>query len=129
MDVPLVFSTTPNPAPSQSQSSSTPSIKGHDDSPPWCFTGFYGELDTSKRQTCWDLLIKLVSQSPQAWLVAGDFDEIFEQLEKCGRLPHPAWQLRDFHLALDNAVFDLGYSGYLFTWCNRREGPIRFSSS
>ncbi|KAL0439588.1 UNVERIFIED_CONTAM: putative mitochondrial protein [Sesamum latifolium] len=32
--------------------------------------------------------------------------------------------LRDFRLALDNAgLFDLGYSGDLFTWCNRREAP------
>ncbi|KAL0449431.1 UNVERIFIED_CONTAM: hypothetical protein Slati_1499500 [Sesamum latifolium] len=70
------------------------------------------------------ITLTLAAQSPRVWLVAGDFNEILDHSEKQSGLPRPVWQLRAFHLALDNAgLFDLGYSSELFTWCNRREEP------
>ncbi|KAL0291007.1 UNVERIFIED_CONTAM: hypothetical protein Scaly_2542500 [Sesamum calycinum] len=52
-----------------------------DDTSPWCFTTFYGEPDISKRKYSWELLASLACQSPRAWLVCGDFNEILEQSE------------------------------------------------
>ncbi|KAL0461292.1 UNVERIFIED_CONTAM: hypothetical protein Slati_0016800 [Sesamum latifolium] len=99
-------------------------VHADDDSSPWRFTEFYGEPDTSKRKSSWNLLASLVAQSPRAWLVGGYFNEILKQSEKQGGFPRPIWQMRDFRLALDKAgLFDLGCEDGVFTWSNRQEVP------
>ncbi|KAL0337808.1 UNVERIFIED_CONTAM: hypothetical protein Scaly_2055900 [Sesamum calycinum] len=90
----------------------------------WRFTGFYGIADTARRQDSWDLLSVLKQQSRRAWLIAGDFNEILCNSEKKGGRPRPNWQIRRFREALTSAdVFDLGFEGDPFTWCNRHPEP------
>ncbi|KAL0416624.1 UNVERIFIED_CONTAM: hypothetical protein Slati_3494300 [Sesamum latifolium] len=89
----------------------------------WRFTGFYGELDASRRREVWEKLIRLSRQSDAPWLCAGDFNEILMQLENTG-VPRPMWQIEDFRRALNYSdLIDLGFKGARFTWCNRRQAP------
>ncbi|KAL0347230.1 UNVERIFIED_CONTAM: hypothetical protein Scaly_1739000 [Sesamum calycinum] len=41
-------------------------VQADDDSSPWRFTGFYGEPNTSKRKSSWELLTSFAAQSPCA---------------------------------------------------------------
>nr|GMC60208.1 uncharacterized protein LOC109157277 [Ipomoea batatas] len=59
-------------------------------SPEWRFTGFY---------------------------VMGDFNDLLEQHEKRGRLPHPDWLLLGFKEAVvDCGLVDFPFTGHQFTW-------------
>ncbi|KAL0314574.1 UNVERIFIED_CONTAM: hypothetical protein Sangu_2301800 [Sesamum angustifolium] len=90
----------------------------------WRFTGFYGFADVACRQRSWDLLSTLKNQSRRAWLIAGDFNEILDDSEKRGGRPRPLWQVRRFREALVSIdVYDLGFEGDPFTWCNRHPEP------
>ncbi|KAL0361211.1 UNVERIFIED_CONTAM: hypothetical protein Sradi_3805600 [Sesamum radiatum] len=90
----------------------------------WRFTGFYGFADTASRQLSWDLILTLKRQSCRPWLVAGDFNEILCETEKKGGRPRPLWQIRNFREALaTNDLFDLGFDGEPFTWCNQHPEP------
>lgn len=78
------------------------------------FTGFYGNPNTPARRFSWDLLRRLGSDPiPQvgAWLVGGDFNEIFYEVEKKGGNPRSFSQMKD-----------LKASGPMFTWSNKRRG-------
>lgn len=51
----------------------------------------------------------------------GDFNEILLVEEKQGCLDRPEKQMQGFRDALDDCrLKDLGFSGFPFTWCNRR---------
>ena len=41
----------------------------------WRFTGFFGELDTSRRIEAWDSFRNLNHYPNVPWLCAGDFNE------------------------------------------------------
>ncbi|KAL0355952.1 UNVERIFIED_CONTAM: putative mitochondrial protein [Sesamum radiatum] len=57
-------------------------------------------------------------------MIAGDFNEILNNSEKQGGRPRPVWQIRRFREALTLAdVYDLGFDGGPFTWCNRHQEP------
>lgn len=57
-------------------------------------------------------------------MCVGDFNEIVEDAEKFGGLKKPRWQMQDFQNSIVNRLlFDLGFSGPKYTWCNKREGP------
>uniref|UniRef100_A0A2N9I4S0 Reverse transcriptase zinc-binding domain-containing protein n=1 Tax=Fagus sylvatica TaxID=28930 RepID=A0A2N9I4S0_FAGSY len=57
------------------------------------------------------------------WLVMGDFNEMVDQREKLGMLDRNEVQMQRFHSALtDCSLVDLGFSGWPFTWFNRRDG-------
>ncbi|KAK4397026.1 hypothetical protein Sango_1539200 [Sesamum angolense] len=69
-------------------------------------------------------LSTLKNQSRRAWLIAGDFNEILDDSEKRGGRPRPLWQVRRFREALVSIdVYDLGFEGDPFTWCNRHPEP------
>ena len=52
-----------------------------------------------------------------------DFNEILFANEKLGWLDRPKRQMQGFKDALDyGALKDLGYTGFPYTWCNRRPG-------
>ncbi|KAL0361676.1 UNVERIFIED_CONTAM: putative mitochondrial protein [Sesamum radiatum] len=92
--------------------------------PFWRFTGVYGEPDTSKRETTWNLLSRLHAQSCRAWLCAGDFNEILDNSEKRGGPLRPNWQIRNFRQALTACdLHDIVCTGDLFTWSNRQLAP------
>jgi len=48
----------------------------------WCFTGFYGHHETSKREKFWTLLVNLSTRSELPWVCMGDFNEISHRGEK-----------------------------------------------
>ena len=50
----------------------------------WHLTGFYGELDTSKRWESWQILKHLHGTSSLPWLAIWDFNEITSMAEKEG---------------------------------------------
>lgn len=55
----------------------------------WRTTGFYGHLETSKRQSSWQLILSLNAQCKISWVVFGDFNGIIHLDEKMG------WKERD----------------------------------
>jgi hypothetical protein len=65
----------------------------------------------------------LKSQDDLPWLCAGDFNEALSQDEQMGGNPRSETQMQGFRDCLaDCGLTDLGYSGYAFTWNNKREG-------
>ncbi|KAJ8433507.1 hypothetical protein Cgig2_018041 [Carnegiea gigantea] len=94
-------------------------IHWEDDDNLWRFTGIYG---WPKRQEKWktcELISDLMTHSPLPWLVGGDINEIFYHGEKQGGPPKPQSLLDLFQETFaSNDLFDLGFSGYQFTWSN-----------
>ncbi|KAL0434739.1 UNVERIFIED_CONTAM: hypothetical protein Sradi_0181800 [Sesamum radiatum] len=62
----------------------------------WRFMGIYGEPVTSKRSRTRKLLSQLYAQSRQAWICAGDDNELLDTSEKQGGPPKPNWKMRNF---------------------------------
>ena len=92
----------------------------------WRATGFYGHPDASKRHTSWQLLETLRDQCEMPWVVFGDFNEITHQQEKIGWLERDVNQMESFRECLSRCgLFDLGFVGQNFTWCNGRLGDQR----
>ena len=86
----------------------------------WRITGFYGNLETSKRQESWLLLKRLSSLNSLPWVCLGDFNKLMDSSEKEGGCTRPAKQMEAFCDAINMCnLHDMGYSGQDFTW-NRR---------
>ena len=65
-------------------------------------------------------------QSHLSWIVFGDFNEISHPDEKLGGLDRDTRQMREFRECLNRCgLFDLGFVGQRYTWCNRRFGEQR----
>ncbi|KAL0430489.1 UNVERIFIED_CONTAM: hypothetical protein Sradi_0674900 [Sesamum radiatum] len=91
----------------------------------WRFTGIYGEPDTGKQTTFWNLLCWLHTQSIRPWLCAGDFNEILEHSEKEGGSVRAEWKIRNFQNCLvECGLQDLGFCGAPFTWSNKQPAPL-----
>ncbi|KAL0350238.1 UNVERIFIED_CONTAM: hypothetical protein Sradi_4173000 [Sesamum radiatum] len=89
----------------------------------WRFTGFYGNPDVSKRKKSWMQLVRLSQDRNLSWLCLGDFNEVLARIEKSGT-PRSNWQIQNFRDALQQInLTDLGYTGYKYTWWNRRDSP------
>jgi hypothetical protein len=89
----------------------------------WRFSGIYGEPRTDLRGKTWEALRFLRRQDDLPWLCAGDFNEILFRAEQKGGNLRSARQMEDFSQCLtDCGLADLGYSGYDFTWDNKRDG-------
>ena len=85
----------------------------------WQFSGIYGWPDTQHKWKMGQLLSDLRSHSTLPWLVGGDLNEIFFHQEKRGGPLKPQSIIDNFQEAfIDVGLFDLGYSGYDFTWSN-----------
>ena len=98
-------------------------VEIHDSSAPtpWRATGFYGQPDAAKRYISWELLDVLKFQSPLPWVVFGDFIEITHPDKKLGGPERDAGQMKDFRECLSRCrLFDLGFVGQRYTWCNGR---------
>lgn len=91
----------------------------------WRFSGIYGEPKTELRDKTWGILRYLHAQSDLPWLCAGDFNEIISADEQQGEgerersLTH---MMRFRECLRVCELQDLGFSGYPFTWDNKREG-------
>jgi len=96
-------------------------VKDGDNNPLWKLTGFYGHPDCGRRAESWELLKFLKTCHPVPWLCAGDFSEIVEQAENEGSNIRKESQMTGFREALEFCrLGDLGFSGSMFTWSNRR---------
>jgi hypothetical protein len=96
-------------------------VKDRENNPWWKLTGFYGNPDSTKRADSWELLKFLCTCHPVPWLCAGDFNEVVTQDEKEGSNLRKESQMTGFRETLEACrLGDLGYSGSLFTWSNRR---------
>ncbi|KAJ8426706.1 hypothetical protein Cgig2_020693 [Carnegiea gigantea] len=88
----------------------------------WRLIGMYGRPKTHNK---WSMIVDLNTHSNLPWLAGGDFNEIFYNTGKKEGPPNPLSVLDNFHIAfLDVGLFDLGYSGYEWTWCNFRENGM-----
>lgn len=93
------------------------------------FTRVYGPPDVSNRPSFWSL-IKSLQKQDFSWVVIGGFNELLVPLEKLGGQDRLDKQMGDFKEALSDCnLYDLGFSGVLFTWCNNREGDQRILKS
>ncbi|XP_043812756.1 uncharacterized protein LOC110619075 [Manihot esculenta] len=72
----------------------------------WCFTGFYGCPEPTRRRTSWNLLRELSSHNDLPWLCCGDYNDIAAPEEKSGG------PLRASHLIFGfrGALLDSGLS-------------------
>jgi len=69
------------------------------------------------------MLLDLKTHSTLPWLIGGDINEIFYNLEKRGGPAKPQSVLDRFQEALEDCeLFNLGYKGEDFTWWNGRDG-------
>lgn len=89
----------------------------------WRITGFYGFFESDAHHRSWNLLRKLRGSSDTPWLVGGDFNAILQHAEKFGRRMTVENELDAFRLALEDcSLSDMGLSGDIYTWSNRRPG-------
>ncbi|XP_073361310.1 uncharacterized protein [Aegilops tauschii subsp. strangulata] len=87
------------------------------------FTGFYGEPRTELRKKSWDAIRFLRAQDNLPWLCVGDFNEAMFQSDQFGGNTRSFNQMEDFRVCLaDCGLVDLGYTGYPYTWDNKRDG-------
>ncbi|KAL5556024.1 hypothetical protein UlMin_038260 [Ulmus minor] len=88
----------------------------------WCFTGLYGNPDTSLRSQFWNLLRRLGDSSSMPWLCGGDLNEILFGHEKQGGVERAQYLMSNFREAINYCgLADLGFRGPKFTW-NRGNG-------
>ncbi|XP_071921862.1 uncharacterized protein [Coffea arabica] len=78
-----------------------------------------------ERRALWrDLLRDKPLHGP--WLVGGDFNVVIDAGEKKGGLPFRLSEALDFLDCMSSAeLFDAGFSGSSYTWCNNRLGRAR----
>ncbi|XP_027077095.1 uncharacterized protein [Coffea arabica] len=92
---------------------------------PIIFSFVHAKCTALQRVELWDsLLADKPTQS--AWLLVGDFNVIVSEEEKRGGVPftpEEGWELLNF--MSQAGIFDVGYSGSIFTWCNNRYGRAR----
>ncbi|XP_030970964.1 uncharacterized protein LOC115991409 [Quercus lobata] len=93
---------------------------------PWRATSFYGQPDAAKRFISWQLMEVLKKQSHLSWVVFRDVNEISQSDEKLRGPERDAGQMEDFRECLSKCgLFDLGFVGHRFMWCNGRAGEQR----
>lgn len=90
-----------------------------------CMSFLHASCTADDRVHLWEAL--LVDKPPSdPWLIGGDFNVILDSEEKRGGRPFVASEAEDLLLFMTQAeVFDAGFSGSRFTWCNNREGRAR----
>ncbi|XP_026410080.1 uncharacterized protein LOC113305210 [Papaver somniferum] len=93
-------------------------------SPPWLFTGYYGNpYDTISKLNSWKMLDQSAASNNFHLLVIGDFNFILHDTEKFSTHSIDANEasiLNEKILNLD--LIDLGFTGFPFTWSNKRKG-------
>lgn len=81
----------------------------------------YGWSESSHKWRTWALLKELGSCPKMPWLIVGDFNEVLFEAKKRGGNMCDMGSILGFRDAVDVCgLKDLGYSGYVSTWSNRR---------
>ncbi|KAL5775011.1 hypothetical protein ACOSP7_012568 [Xanthoceras sorbifolium] len=89
----------------------------------WRFTGFYGCPVPNHRTDSWELLRRLKAVNRLPWLCGRDFNELLHIEEKLGGNERIGPGMFNFRSIVELCDFvDLGFSGPLFTWNNKRGG-------
>ncbi|KAL5783938.1 hypothetical protein ACOSQ2_006330 [Xanthoceras sorbifolium] len=89
----------------------------------WRFTGFYGCPVPNHRTDLWELLRRLKAVNRLPWLCGGDFNELLHNEEKLVGNERTGPGMFNFRSIVELCDFvDLGFSGLLFTWNNKRGG-------
>lgn len=88
-------------------------------------TLFYGKPRVDMRRESWNLLNTLAKTNHGLWMVYGDFNEILFSWEMKGNRSRDENQMRGFREVLKSRnLFDIGCSGDIFTFSNRRKGSL-----
>ncbi|KAH7845513.1 hypothetical protein Vadar_003022 [Vaccinium darrowii] len=89
----------------------------------WHLINLYASTNDRIRKAQWEELLEYRRRSSGEWIIWGDFNDILWEDEKQGGRRREAWTLRTFrHFISELGVVDMGFSGYPFTWVNRRFG-------
>ena len=79
----------------------------------WNLMGFYGNLETHRRDDLWALLERLGKQDDSPWVCIGDFNEVLSVNEKEGGVDRLSRQIEKFRCCLESTgLRDLVYMGY-----------------
>ncbi|XP_021802373.1 uncharacterized protein LOC110746460 [Prunus avium] len=89
----------------------------------WLFTAVYAHPCPGIRRQLWNYLDGIASASNLPWMIAGDFNELVNNSEKCGGNPFShRGGLVDW---IDrNQLIDLGFIGAQFTWCRQNDNGV-----
>ncbi|KAL5843837.1 hypothetical protein ACOSQ3_009840 [Xanthoceras sorbifolium] len=89
----------------------------------WRFIGFYGCPVPNHRTDSWELLRRLKAVNRLPWLCGGHFNELLHIEKKSGGNERTGPGMFNFRSIVELCDFvDLGFSGPLFTWNNKRGG-------
>ncbi|KAL0312769.1 UNVERIFIED_CONTAM: hypothetical protein Sradi_5676200 [Sesamum radiatum] len=96
---------------------------------PWQFTGVHCPAVTSLKPSFWQSLNDIFNSFDGPWLVMGDFNDVLSQVEKKGGKPFASASRNALGDELNFCnLIDLGFSGYRFTWSNKRPGMANIQS-
>ena len=86
-------------------------------------TFVYGPPKERERILCWNEIRRIAYGINDSWMCVGDFNDLLRQDEKLGGNPRSMRKILNFQkFVADCALIDLGFNGYRYTWCNKREG-------
>lgn len=93
-------------------------------------TFVYGFNDPRQRLSLWNELEAFDDFNNRPWMIMRDFNSILYSDEKVGGAAVTSSQMVDFQNCIQAyCLFDLHYSGCLFTWCNEQQGDGRIASN
>ncbi|KAH7848623.1 hypothetical protein Vadar_005240 [Vaccinium darrowii] len=89
----------------------------------WHLINLYASTHDGIRKGQWEELLRYRQQSSAEWVLWGDFNDLLWEDEKQGGRRREIWSLRAFRQFVNRLeAIDMGFSGYPFTWANRRYG-------
>ena len=92
---------------------------------PFNVTALHAASTVEERKVLWDGLLQCQPHH-KPWVVVGDFNVVIEPWKKRGGRPFRVDESRDFVEFMGSAgLFDGGFAGPTFTWCNNRRGRAR----
>ena len=85
-------------------------------------TCVYGDPVTAKRQEVWDRLVDIGLVRDEAWILAGDFNELMSNEEKLGGAVRSDARLWNFRNMAENCkIRELRFSGNWLSWAGKRD--------
>ncbi|KAH7860287.1 hypothetical protein Vadar_011680 [Vaccinium darrowii] len=89
----------------------------------WSLINLYASTNDGLRREQWRELAEYRQRNVGDWMIWGDFNDLLWEDEKVGCRRREEWSLCAFpNFVVEIGAVDLGYSGYPFTWANRKFG-------